>query len=83
LFTLNIPFFVGTCIKLKSNNKKSSINNHTHYGGMAKLILLDDISSSGKSTIAKFYEKIGYIHIAGDDISSKEKQMAVFKTITE
>lgn len=50
---------------------------------MAKLILLDDISSSGKSTIAKFYEKIGYIHIAGDDISSKEKQMAVFKTITE
>ena len=40
-------------------------------GGTANVILLDGTSSSGKTTISKFYEEHGYKHIAFDDYNYK------------
>jgi RNase adaptor protein for sRNA GlmZ degradation len=44
---------------------------YLQYGKGKDIILIDGVSSSGKTTICKFYEKIGYYHIACDDFSDK------------
>lgn len=48
-------------------------NKNNQRGGVRrKQILLDGVSSSGKSTIAKFFINAGYQHINSDDIDIKK-----------
>jgi hypothetical protein len=43
-------------------------------GGNAKIILLDGVSSSGKTTLCQFYEAQGYHRIASDDFRMKARK---------
>jgi hypothetical protein len=51
--------------------KKKYLKLKYQLGGMATKILLDGTSSSGKSTISKFYEMNGYKHVNYDDYTNK------------
>ena len=61
--------------------KKKYLNlkiNQTQIGGTKyQQILLDGVSSSGKSTVAKLLERQGYLHVNSDDIDTKKLHYAV------
>ena len=52
-----------------------------HGGFRRHQILLDGISSAGKSTISKFFVEKGYAHINSDDTSTRELHYAVQQLI--
>jgi len=69
--------------KYKKYKQKYIQLGNKQYGGVANMILLDGTSSSGKTSISKFYETIGYTHIPVDNFTKQARNIVQSELLLE